>query len=245
MRSLGLVLSLGFGLFAASAAGAAAVSPVGLRVETNGVFNDYFDESEMGCTDGDGATFQCAGGNLTVGDLRLDTWNMTFDPDPVVTGITSVTNVGLVVQQFTLTFTLPVAPVLPSSLMGGSIQGGVTDNTLNSSNAVLSTVLGSSFYTALIDGVSVQTLYNHTSTVTAPFDGGSANLAAASFGLPGVTLPGPAANASIGIRLDFTLTPGDSASFTSNFFVIPVPEPGTGLLLAFGLGALALRRRRA
>lgn len=243
MRSLGLVLYLLFGLLAASAAGAAAVSPVGLRVETNGVFNDYFDESEMGCTDGDGARFQCAGGNLTVGDLRLDSWDMSFDPDPVVTGITSVTNVGVAPQQFTLTFTLPVAPVLPSSLMGGSIQGGVTDNTLNFSNAVLSTVLGSSFYTALIDGAPVQPLYSHLTTVTAPSDGGSANLAAASFGLPGVTLPGPAANASIGIRLDFTLTPGDSASFTSNFFVIPVPEPGTGLLLAFGLGALALRRR--
>jgi hypothetical protein len=237
-----LLCSLGV-LLAAAAAGAAPVSPVEMEVAIDGYYSGSYDETQLGCAPGAGDTFVCQGSNFTVGNLRLDSWNMSFDVDPIVSGITSVTNVGVTTQQFTLTFTLPVVPVLPSSLMGGSIQGGVTDNTLNFTNAVLSTAVGSSFYTALIDGVSVQTLYNHLTTVTAPFDGGSANLAAASFGLPGITQPGPAANVSIAIRLDFTLTPGDSASFTSNFLVIPVPEPGTALLLAFGLGALALRRR--
>jgi hypothetical protein len=37
----------------------------------------------------------------------------------------------------------------------------------------------------------------------------------------------PAALSTIGIRLDFTLTPGDSASFTSVFVVQPVPEPAS------------------
>jgi hypothetical protein len=50
---------------------------------------------------------------------------------------------------------------------------------------------------------------------------------------------------TIGLTIRFDLTAGDSASFTSNFDVQPVPEPGTALLLGLGLaGFAALRERR-
>jgi hypothetical protein len=58
------------------------------------------------------------------------------------------------------------------------------------------------------------------------------------FGSPVPSLLGPAANTDIGIRLNFTLSPGDIASFTSVFVVEPVPEPSTIALI--GLGAIAL-----
>jgi len=64
------------------------------------------------------------------------------------------------------------------------------------------------------------------------------------FGTPIPSAPGPAALASIGINLEFTLTPGDSASFTSIFVVEPIPEPNTFALVALGLVGLAARRGR-
>jgi hypothetical protein len=51
-------------------------------------------------------------------------------------------------------------------------------------------------------------------------------------------------NFDIGIVHNINLSAGDSASFTSNFVVIPVPEPTTGLLISLGLAALALRCRQ-
>jgi hypothetical protein len=55
-------------------------------------------------------------------------------------------------------------------------------------------------------------------------------------------MPGPAANASIAIRFTFDLTPGDSASMTGLFVV--VPEPGTVALIVPVLAGMGLWRRR-
>ena len=242
MRSLRLILLSGSALLLASAAGAAPVTPgTYLDVAIDGVPSGQYYQGQLGCTSGAGATFNCSGTGLVVDTLTIDSWSMNFDSDPVISGITAVTNNGPVTQQFTLLFVLPIAPIPGGTLVGGSVQGGVTDNT--GDGATLSTVLGSSFYTALIDGAPVDTLYDHLTTVTA---GSflSANLASLAFGVPIPSQPGPAALATIGIRLDFTLTPGDSASFTSNFVVV-VPEPSTALLMGLGLGLMALRRRQA
>ena len=53
--------------------------------------------------------------------------------------------------------TLPVSPTItPSSLMGGSVQGGVTSD---GTAGTVSSTGGTAIYTALIDGSPVATLF--------------------------------------------------------------------------------------
>ena len=229
----------------ASGASAAPVSPVGLEIWIGGAYGGSYNQTNLGCLPGAGETFVCSGTNLVLGDLTLNNWSMTFDVDPVVTGTTAVTNNNLISsQQFTLFFTLPTGPIGPSTLSGGSVQGGVTDNT--GDGATLSTAgTGTAFYKGLIDGASnpLRTLYpDVTSYAAGNFL--SNNVPNAAFGTPIPSLPSPAVVANIGIMLDFVLTPGDSASFTSNFVVVAVPEPSTALTVGFGLIGLAIARRR-
>jgi len=229
-------------LLLAASASAAPVSPVDMGVWVGGVYANTYDETDLGCASGPGEIFVCNSplGGLTVGDLRLDSWSMTFDSDPVISGTTAVTNLNLSNPvQFTLLFTLPTGPIGPSTLSGGSVQGGLTDNT--GDGATLTTAgTGTAFYQGLIDGASdpARTLYADPQSFPAGvfLSGNVPNLA---FGTPIPSLPSPAVTTNIGIRLDFILTPGDSASFTSNFVVV-VPEPATGMLVA-----LAAHRRRA
>jgi PEP-CTERM motif len=240
LRGAIAVLAIGGGISLASPASSV---PVSLSVSIDGQQASSYDASALNCSAGD-VVSHCVGGGLVIGDLRLDSWDLTFDNDPVVSGPVVVTNLSLISQQFTFLFTLPVAPIGPSTVIGGSVQGGMTDNT--GDGVTVSTAAGSALYSALIDGGTVQTLYADPQSFSAGafLSGNIANLA---FGTPIPSLGGSPVAASIGIKIDFVLTPGDSASFTSNFVVQPIPEPATAALFALGLGGLAAagRKRRS
>jgi hypothetical protein len=234
-------------LFGIAVAPAQAVE-FNLQVFADGVdiSNGGVDQTRLGCVDNaDGVSAHCEVSDLVYGGeyplVNIDTLSLDLDSDPVVTGTTAVTNLFNVTQQITLLFTLPIAPAItPGTLTSGSYRGTVTDNDGN--GATVGTVPGSSLYAALIDGVIHQTLYNHSSSTSA---GSflSATISNLSFGLPGQTQLAPQALASIGIRLDFTLTSLDSASFTSNHVVLPIPEPATVGFLGLGLALMARKRR--
>ena len=71
-------------------------------------------------------------------------------------------------------FTLPTT-VSPSSKMGGSLQGGVTDNDGLSTGATITAPTGSALYTAIIDGVIQQTLHADPFSYTESNDFQSSN----------------------------------------------------------------------
>lgn len=229
-----------------------SAASLGLGVYVDGEWAGYYGSSVLGCNDVAGTpTAVCAGsGPVEIGGssgMAIDSWNVFVDADPVINGIIAVTNLGAVTQQFTLLFTLPIAPAIPGgTVIGGSIQGGATDN--NGNGVTLSSAgPGTAFYTARIDGADVQSLYldAQSFSTAAPF--GSINVPALSFGAPIPSQAGPAALVNIGIRLDFLLTPGDSASFTSNFVVQPqvVPVPAAVWLFGSALGIMGWVRRKA
>jgi hypothetical protein len=228
----------------AGAASAAPVSPVSLQILVDGENAGVFDESALGCSAGAGETFHCAGSGL--GGLDL-TWDMTFDSDPGVTGdtgiagITGITNSSFDDQRITLIFTLPTL-VASESLMGGDVQGEITDNVGNGST--ISAPAESALYTARIDGVPQQTLFADPFSFTGDHFL-TESFGSQSWGTPIPSAPGPAVASDIELQLDFTLSGIDSASLTSQFQVVAMPEPeaGTSLVLAFGLLYVLGRRR--
>lgn len=241
-------LATSFALLTCLAAGSAQAVPLTLQIYADGVLIGDVNETNLGCVDNpDGVTAQCNIQDVSYGTeeyplLNIDNIDLFIDSDPVVTGTTGVTNLFSTDQVITLVFTLPITPILSATLTGGSFRGTVTDN--NGNGATVSTVAGSSFYTALIDGANWQSLYPHSASKSA---GSflSANISSTNFGSPIPSLLGPSVATSIGIRLEFKLTALDSASFTSNHVVEPVPEPHTAALVALGLLMLGTRRRQA
>jgi hypothetical protein len=199
----------------------------------------------LGCgMPGADGSFTCMGsgmGSMPNGDWTLTSWNMTLDPDPYVFANTVIRNMTGSTQTFFLNVVLPITVSLgPPVFISGSIQGGVTD-TNGSGSATLSSA-GVPIYSAAIDNVVVQTLLNHPSSVTATGAFQSASFVP-SPGFSGVNLVTQTATTNIAIRLRFNLSPGDSASFTSVFNVIP--EPSTAVLAGLGLLGLLAAGRRA
>lgn len=153
-----------------------------------------------------------------------------------------ITNTDTNEQSFSLLMTLPIAGVIVTPQERGSITGTVSD--IFGDGATLSAPDGSRIYTPGIDGADEASgfLMNDPFSQSAgPFL--SALVGPAEFGMP---VPVPASqdvDAGISLQLQFDLTPGDSASFSLAFEVMPVPGPGAVALLG-ALGVLGVRRRR-
>jgi len=168
-------------------------------------------------------------------------WNINTNPDPIVLSNLTFQNLTAFTQTYTITVDNVVPAIAGSTIMGGSISGGATDN--NANGVTVTSGPNGAVYFGRIDGVNLaSTALLDPYSNSAAF--GSLVIGPDSFGLPGLTTPGPAVATSIGIQLQFTLASMDSISLTSFFQVEPVPAPaGLAVLGLAGLVGCGRRRR--
>jgi len=173
-------------------------------------------------------------------------WGLLVNPDPFIVGNLVVTNTSGSTQSFFLDVALPIGFAMANTLIGGSVTGTVTD--LTGDGATVSSLpTGGPIYRALTDvdggfnGNLAGSLLAGASATAGAFQ--SKTIGPASFGDPIPSQAYGAVNTNIAIRLAFTLTAGDSASFTS-LFVVVVPAPA-GAIAMLGLVGLGGRRRRS
>jgi hypothetical protein len=259
MRSFRLLIvsAMALGLLAgtANAGGISSGVPYSMTIGVGGNTLALGDLSTtyVHSSDGTGGTYTLNGPiTLTNPDTSplatVQTWDSTYAYDPQVTNNFTVVNNSLVAQIFTVSVTSPIAAVSPTSLMRGSIGITLTDegplNGLGDTDgsASLTSVLGTDTYRAFLDGVAVQSLFPDAYSQSCG-SGNCTDTQNASFGIP-VRIAGPGATSTMGITVQFLLSPGDSASVTSVFNIIPVPEPSTAVTVGLGLVGLAIARRR-
>jgi hypothetical protein len=182
----------------------------------------------------DGKSWELKPGNrfFIPGAPFVDVVALRFDPDPLVYGNILVQNNTAATQNYLLGFSIP------ATFAGPNLIRGSIDTSIIGTAGQISTVSAFPIYSAQIDSVTVHTLQNAPFTLTTP-QGAVSSSAQFGFNLSNIPV-----STSIGILLQFQLSPGDTATIVSDFEVVAVPEPSIMTLAFLGACLLAYRRHR-
>lgn len=137
---------------------------------------------------------------------------------------------------FDFVFSMPIALAGPG-MYGGSVSAGLTTQGPGS----FSSVGEAPIWTGSTGGLTIATMLNGPTSVVRTATG-SSTIGTDAFGQPIPSLPGPAFGQDLTVRMQFVLSAGASASFTS-VLVGQVPTPGATFLLGLG-GLVSTGRRR-
>ncbi|MCA9292028.1 MAG: hypothetical protein KDA25_12930 [Phycisphaerales bacterium] len=191
-----------------------------------------------GGSDVGGGLFNYQGQLIDGGGEWQLSWNLNAKPDPLLSGNIAVENFTNATHTFALTILLPTIAIPDGTFIGGSVAAGLTTD---ANGGTLSTVGNNPLWTALMDGVAVESLLDAPFSLTNPGIGSMGDQESFGLGVGGPEQPGPALVGQMGIRIEFSLTGGDQFTATSVFAVV-VPAPAA--LAMFGVAGLVGRRRR-
>lgn len=195
----------------------------------NGIAQTTITGNDLNLTGPDSSDLFATSGNQQTA-MWMYNWNLTLDPDPVIAGSFSLTNLTANDVDVSVLFHLPVNSPFAPGLQSGSFDGSFKDENLSGSASLQNVT-----WNGLIDG-------NPTYDIVAFGASCSSNPAGCTGSMfssdPDPELYGPGVSHSIGTEIAFTLSVGDTATFNSTFEVTPVPAPAAAIL--FGTGLLAL-----
>ena len=192
------------------------------------------DDLPIGVPNGSGG-FRYSGGGAA-GPVSMS-YSLLGSPDPRISGSFTLENFSLATVEVILQVTLPISPAfLDGTGLTGSVAVGMT---ADDDGGTLAALAGVPFWRGLIDGIPVGGATDLLIGLNMVQEGiGSPPGAQQGF----VLVAGPPALETIGIRISFSLTPGEQVSFTSVFDVVPGPG---GLAVVVFAVVLTRRRRRS
>ena len=197
-----------------------------------------FDSSEFGETSGSGDNFSYVG-ETSWDECDVDWWH-DLEVDPVLGFGFNVTNNLSYAETFNLVAEVSVPGWSDGTLLGASVGGSLTDTNFDGSASLVGQSSG--LMSALLDGF-LQLEVGQDVNASVDVVGGTTTFGPYQEGLgsDGRVVGPQVTNGVLRIELDFTLSAGDTASFTGGYIVDYVPAPGAIFALA---GTAALRRRR-